>query len=71
MINPALLPSGQFRFDLPTEPGYTYAIQSKTSLTDPGGWTTLLSNKVTTALLSFTNTPPASAKSAFYRASHN
>ena len=71
MINPALLPTGQFRFDLPTEPGYTYTIQSRTSLTDPGGWTTLLSNKVTTALLSFTNTPSGSAKSAFYRASHN
>ncbi len=71
LINTSLLPSGQFRFDLPTEPGYIYTIQFSQNPANPTGWTTLFSNNVTSSLLSFTNTPSASAQAGFYRATHN
>jgi hypothetical protein len=67
LLNPSFLPSGQFRFDLPTEPGHTYTIQFSQSVADPAGWTTISTNQTTTALLSFTNTPVTSA--GFYRVS--
>jgi hypothetical protein len=71
MINVALLPDGQFRFDLPTEPGYAYTIQFNQNLADPSGWNTLLATNAATALLAFTNIPPLGAQPGFYRASHN
>ncbi len=71
LINASLLSGGQFRFDLPTEPGYTYAIQFTENLAAPAAWTTIFTTNATTALLSFTNTPAASASGGFYRASHN
>ena len=71
LINPSMLPGGQFRFDVPTVPGYTYAIQYAENLADPAGWTTLFTTNSTTPLLSFTNTPAAGARPGFYRASHN
>jgi hypothetical protein len=70
LINASLLPGGQMRFDVPTEPGYTYTIQSTDNLANPS-WTTLLTTNATTSLLSFTNTPGLGAREAFYRASHN
>ena len=57
LINARLLPGVQFRCDLPTEPGYTYTIQYAQDVANPAGWTTLLTNNATPALLSFTNTP--------------
>ena len=71
LINASLLPGGQFRFDLPTEPGYTYNIQSTANLADPTSWATLFTTNAATTLLSFTNPPVAGAQSAFFRASHN
>jgi hypothetical protein len=71
LINTAVLTGGQFRFDLPTEPGYTYTIQFSQDLADPAIWTTIFSNNATASLLSFTNTPPVSAQAGFYRALHN
>jgi hypothetical protein len=71
LINARLLPGGQFRFDLPTEPGYTYTIEYAQDLANPAGWTTLLTNNATTTLLSFTNTPAPNSPAGFYRASHN
>jgi hypothetical protein len=71
LINASLLPGGQFRFDLPTEPGYTYTIQLSENLADPAGWTTIFATNATTALLSFTNTAAAGAPVGFYRASHD
>jgi hypothetical protein len=70
LINTSLLPGSQFRFDLPTEPGYTYTIQFSQNLADPASWTTIFRNQATTSLLSFTNTPPVNAQTGFYRASH-
>jgi hypothetical protein len=71
LINASVLPGGQFRFDLPTEPGYAYTIQFSQNLADPAGWTTIFATNATTPLLSFTNTPAAGAPAGFYRASHN
>ena len=71
LINTSLLPGSQFRFDLPTVPGYTYTIQFSENLADRAAWTTLLATNATTPLLSFTNTPAAGAQAGFYRASHN
>jgi hypothetical protein len=71
LINARLLPGGQFRFDLPTEPGYNYTIEFTQNLADPAGWTTIFANHATTALMSFTNTPPLNGPAGFYRASHN
>jgi hypothetical protein len=71
LINTSVLPGGQIRFDLPTEPGYTYTIQFSQNLADPAGWTTIFSNQATTSLLSFTNTPPLNPPAGFYRASHD
>ena len=71
LINATLLPGGQFRFDLPTEPGYTYTIEFAQDLANPAGWTTLLTNHAATTLLSYTNTPPTNAPAGFYWASHN
>jgi hypothetical protein len=71
IINPAILPTGQIRFDVPAEPGYSYAIQFTQDLNDPTSWTALFSTNATTTLLSFTNTPAASAKAGYYRASHS
>ena len=66
-----MLPGGQMRFDLPTEPGYNYTIQFNPSLSNPAGWTPLLVTNATTSLISFTNTPPPGGKTGFYRASQN
>ncbi len=71
LLNAGLLPDGRFRFDLPTEPGYTYTIQFTQNLANSAGWMTLVSNNAKTSLLSFTNTLPAGAQASFYRASHN
>ena len=71
LINTTMLPGGHFRFDVPTVPGYTYAIQYTENLANPAGWTTLFTNHATTALMSFTNTPPLNAPRGYYRASHN
>jgi hypothetical protein len=71
LINATVLPGGQFRFDLPTEPGYTYTIQYAQDLANPAGWTKLLTNHAATTLLSFTNTPGSNAPGGYYRASHN
>ncbi len=71
LINASLLAGGQFRFDLPTEPGYGYTIQFTQNPASPAGWTAIYSNTAGTALLSFTNAPNLSAKAGFYRASHN
>jgi hypothetical protein len=71
LINPAMLPSGQFRFDLPTEPGYTYSILFTQSLDGSSSWTPVLTTNATAALLSFTNTLPSSAQAGFYQATHN
>jgi len=71
LINAALLPGGQFRFDLPTEPAYTYRIQFSHDPANPSGWTTLLLTNATTSLLSFTNTSTAGPQAGFYRAAQN
>jgi hypothetical protein len=71
LINPARLPNGLFRFDLPTEPGYTYTIQFTQNPANPAPWTALLTTNATTALLSFTNTPALGAQAGFYQATHN
>ncbi len=71
LIYASLLPSGQFRFELPMEPGYSYTIQFNQNLTHSSGWTTIYSNSATATLLSFTNTPPPNAQPGFYRATHN
>ena len=71
LINTAVLPAGQVRFDLPTEPGYTYTIQFNQDLANPAGWTTVLSNSATSTLLSYTNLPTAGRPAGFYRATHN
>jgi hypothetical protein len=71
LINASLLPGGQFRFDLPTEPGYTYAIQFTGNPADSAAWTTIFTTNAATALLSFTNTPASGARAGFYRALHN
>lgn len=71
LINPSVLPGGQFRFDLATEPGYTYSIQSSENLADPTGWATIFTTNASTTLLSFTNPAVAGAQAVFYRASHN
>ncbi|HEV2391592.1 MAG TPA: hypothetical protein VG146_04425 [Verrucomicrobiae bacterium] len=71
LMNASLLPGGQLRFDLPTEPGYAYTIQFAQNLGNPAGWTTLFTNHATTPLTSFTNTLPPNAPAGFYRASHN
>jgi hypothetical protein len=70
LINIQLLPSGQIRFDLPTEPSYIYNIQFNQNLANPDGWTSVLTTNATTSLLSFTNTLIA-GQSGFYRASQN
>lgn len=71
LVNAAVLPSGKFRFDLPTEPGYTYQIQFTENPANPAGWTALLTNNATTTLLSFTNGLNVGANGGFYRATHN
>jgi hypothetical protein len=71
LINAAALAGGKSRFDLPTEPGYTYTIQFTSKLSDHASWTTLLSTNASTALLSFTNTAGAGATAGYYRATHN
>ncbi len=37
LINTSLLAGGQVRFDLPTEPGYTYTIQFTQNPANPAG----------------------------------
>jgi hypothetical protein len=70
LINPALLPKGQFRFDLPTEPGYTYSIERTDNVAGPSGWATILTTNAATSLLSFTNTTGAvNTGAGYYRAS--
>jgi hypothetical protein len=71
LINTAVLPSGQVRFDLPTEPGYTYTIQFNQDLANSAGWATVLSNSATSALLSYTNLPTAGGQAGYFRATHN
>jgi hypothetical protein len=71
LINVVLLPSGQLRFDLPTEPAYTYSIQFNQNLGNPKGWTSLLTTNATASLISFTNTPDIGLQAGFYRASLN
>jgi hypothetical protein len=71
LINASVLPGGQFRFDLPTQPGYTYNIQFTQNPAQPNAWTTLFTTNATTALLTFTNTPATGAATGFYRATHN
>jgi hypothetical protein len=71
LINPALLSSGQVRFDLPTEPGYTYTIQFNQDLANPAGWTTVWSNSATSVLLSYTNLPTPGRQAGFFRATLN
>jgi hypothetical protein len=69
LISPGLLPSGQFRFDLPTEPGYTYSIEHTDNVASPSSWTTILITNAATSLLSFTNTAAVNAPVGYYRAS--
>jgi hypothetical protein len=71
LIRAAALPGGQFRFDLPTEPGYTYRIEFTDDLSGPTGWTTLFTTNASTALLSFMNEPGVRGGGGFYRASHD
>jgi hypothetical protein len=71
LINPAMLPGGQFRFDLPTEPSYAYTVQFTQTPGDPASWTPIFTNIATTALLSFINAVPAGAQAGFYQATHN
>ena len=71
MINASLLPSGQFRFDVPTESGVTYNILFNADLANPTNWTTVLTTNATANLLSYTNSLSAAAQGGFYRASHN
>jgi hypothetical protein len=70
LINASLLPGGQFRFDLPTEPGYTYQIQFTQTPGNASSWATILTNNAAAALLSVTNKPIQSAQTGFYRALH-
>lgn len=71
LVNFSVLPGGQFRFDLATQPGYTYNIQYSSNLADPAGWSTIFTTNAATTLLSFTNPPVSGAQAVFYRASHN
>lgn len=71
LIRAKLNPGGQMSFDVPTEPGYSYTIQFAQSVVDPVSWMTLFSTNAATTLLSFTNTPPAGARTGFYRVSHD
>lgn len=68
LINLTWLPTSQFRFDLPTEPGYIYGIQTSPDLV---AWTTVFSTNATSALLSWTNTISPAVRASFYRAYHN
>lgn len=67
LINLALLPTGQVRFDFPTEPGYNYTVQFNRGLADATEWTTLLATNATAGLVSFTNNPPIGSQAGFYR----
>jgi hypothetical protein len=71
LINTAVLTGGQFRFDLPMEPGYAYTVQFTQNPANAASWSTIYSTNAGTTLLSFTNTPPVGAPAGFYRASHN
>jgi hypothetical protein len=71
LINVAILPSGQIRFDLPTEPGFTYNIRFNQNLANLTGWTNVLTINATANLLSFTNTMDAGVQTGFYQASQN
>jgi len=71
LINAAVLPTGQLRFDLPTEPGYTYTIQFNQDVSNPAGWAPIFSTNATSALLSYTNIPTAGQPAGFFRATHN
>ncbi len=71
LINLISLPSGQVRFDLPTEPGYAYSILFSRDLGNPASWVPLLTTNASANLISFTNAPSIGSRAGFYRASHN
>jgi hypothetical protein len=67
--NAALLPGGSVRFDVTTTPGLAYTVQFNTNLANPLGWTPLLTNTATGAVLTFTNSPSTGGAAGFYRVS--
>jgi len=67
LINASLLPGGQLRFDVPTEPGFMYNIQVTQDLANPTNWTTLATMSATTYLLSYTNNPSSGGQVVFYK----
>jgi hypothetical protein len=69
--NPALLPGGGLSFDLPTTPGVYYTIQFNPDLSNPSGWSSILTTDAVGSSLTFSNPPPAGASPGFYRAFHN
>jgi hypothetical protein len=72
LTNAAWLAGGSVRFDLTTTPGVTYTIEFNQDLSNPSGWTPLLTTgAATNYLLAFTNSPPSGAKAGFYRALQN
>jgi hypothetical protein len=71
LSNAALVPGGGIQFDLATTPGVTYTVQFNENLSNPLGWTSLLTTDAVATSLSFTNPPPAGTNAGFYRAFHN
>jgi len=71
LTNAALLPGGGIRFDLATTPGVSYTVQFNGNLSNPFGWTSLLTSNAAGTLISFTNTPPVGTNAGFYRAVQN
>jgi len=71
LSNAAVLPGGGIRFDLATTPGVTYTIQFNQDLSNPTGWTPLLTTDAVATSLAFTNPPPAGTNGGYYRAFHN
>lgn len=68
LMNSTMLPGGQFRFDLATQPGHAYTIEFNEGLSNAAGWTPLFTTNASAYLLSFTNMPPVGTSAGFYRA---
>jgi hypothetical protein len=71
LTNAAWLAGGSLRFDLITTPGVTYTVQFNNDLSNPAGWTPLLTTNAVGNAVAFTNRPPGGAQAGFYRAFHN
>jgi hypothetical protein len=68
LSNAAVLPGGGVQFNVMTTPGLTYTVQYNSDLSNPSGWTTLLTTNAVTNAVTFSYSPASGTAAGFYRA---